>query len=170
MSEPTEATAALDAVVAGFDGRVAALEDLRGDLAYRAEREVVHDFIRRLRDDEALAFDCLVYVTAADNYLDEPRFDVVYGLRSMTRNVDVRVHAAVPGEEAEIGTITDLYPAANWFEREVWDMFGVRFSGHPKLERILMWEGFEGHPLRKDYPLLGNTPGTPGYHGKGGKA
>ena len=75
----------------------------------------------------------------------------------------------VGGEDPAVETVSDLYPAANWMEREVWDMFGIRFKGHGNLERILMWEGFEGHPLRKDYPLLGNTPGTPGYVGKGGK-
>ena len=76
----------------------------------------------------------------------------------MERNVDLRINVPVPGEKPELDTITDLYPAANWLEREVWDMFGVRFSGHPNLERILMWEGFEGHPLRKDYPKERRQP------------
>jgi NADH-quinone oxidoreductase subunit C len=157
----------LDAAAAELPGRVKRIADLRGDDAFVADREVARDFVRTLK--ERLGFDTLVLVTAVDNYLDEPRFEVTYRLRSLARNADVRVNAPVPGEAPEIDTITDLYPAADWMEREVWDMFGVRFRGHPNLERILMWEGFEGHPLRKDYPLLGNTPGTPGYVGKGGK-
>jgi len=164
-----ETRAALQAVQDAFDGKVRAVEDLRGEALYVAEREVAHEFLRSLRDDARLRCEFLVYVTAQDNYLEEPRFDVVYGVRSMRNNFDVRVKVGVPGDAPEIDTATDLWPAADWMEREVWDMFGVRFRGHPNLERILMWEGFEGHPLRKDYPLLGNTPGTPGYIGKGGK-
>ncbi len=159
----------LDAIVKEFDGKVEAADDLRGELWFRADREVCHGFIQRLRDDEELAFSLLSFVTCVDNYLDEPRFEVVYCVRSMQNNVDIRINAPVPGEDPTIRTITDLYPAANWMEREVYDMFGVTFEGHPRLERILTWDGFSGHPLRKDYPLLGNTPGTPGYQGKGGK-
>jgi NADH-quinone oxidoreductase subunit C len=162
--------ALLESVAEGFEGKVRRDEDLRGDIGFIAEREALHDFVARLRDHTALRFDLLNFITAVDNYLDEPRFEVVYHLRSLTNNLDVRINAPVPGDDPIIDTITDLYPAANWLEREVWDMFGVRFEGHPNLVRILMYEGFEGHPLRKDYPLLGNTPGTPGYLGKGGKA
>jgi len=90
-------------------------------------------------------------------------------VRSLADNVDLRINVPIPGEAPSIPTISDLYPAANWLEREVYDMFGVTFPGHPRMERILMWEGFSGHALRKDYPLLGNTPKTPGYVGKGGK-
>jgi len=155
-----------DAVLEAFEGKAERVEDLRGDLAYRAEREVAHALIGRLKEQ---GFRYLSFLTAVDNYLEEPRFEVTYRLRSLDDNVDVRVNVPVPGDDAEVDTITDLYPAADWMEREVWDMFGVRFKGHPNLERILMWEGFEGHPLRKDYPLLGNTPRTPGHVGKGGK-
>jgi NADH-quinone oxidoreductase subunit C len=158
----------LERVVAEFQDSVTVVEDLRGDLALRAEREVIHGLVKALRDHPELKFDMLYFITGLDNYLDEPRFEVVYNLRSMERNVDVRINVPVPGTEPELDSITDLYPSADWLEREVWDMFGVRFTNHPNLERILMWEGFEGHPLRKDYPLLGNTPGTPGYLGKGG--
>jgi len=165
----SELKARLDELAAEFTGRVRRLEDLRGDEAFAVEPEALRDFVRRLKEDPALRFDCLVLVTAVDNYLSEPRFEVTYRLRSLQGNVDLRINAPVPGEDPEIDSITDLHPAADWMEREVWDMFGVRFRGHPNLERILMWEGFEGHPLRKDYPLLGNTPGTPGYVGKGGK-
>jgi len=162
----SEIKALLDAAASEV-GNVRRIEDLRGDDAFVADPEALKPFVRRLRDD--LGFDFLVLVTAADNYLDEPRFDVTWRLRSMQRNHDVRINVSVRGEDPEVESLCDLYPAANWMEREVWDMFGVRFKGHPNLERILMWEGFEGHPLRKDYPLLGNTPGTPGYSGKGGK-
>jgi len=162
--------ARLAAVAGEFEAAVAPVEDLRGEHAFRVERGAAHDFIRRLREDPGLQFDFLAVLTAVDNYLDEPRFEVVYVLRSMDNNVDLRINVPVGGEAPSIATITDLYPAADWMEREVWDMFGVDFEGHPNMERILMWEGFEGHPLRKDYPLLGNTPQTPGYQGKGGKA
>ncbi len=160
----------LDEFVGTFEGRARRLDDLRGDHAFEVDREVAHDFFARLRDDEGLRFDVLHFVTGVDNYLDEPRFEVTYRLRSMTHGADLRVNVPVPGEDPETDSVTDLWKAADWFEREVWDMFGVRFRNHPNPERILMWEGFEGHPLRKDYPLLGNTPGTPGYLGKGGKA
>jgi len=160
---------ALGALVKEFSGDVEAVEDLRGELHFVAKSSAFKAFLTRLRDDDDLRFDYVVFITGLDNYLEEPRFEVVYCLRSMTHNVDLRVNVPVGGEDAEIDTITDLYPAANWLEREVFDMFGVRFTDHPNLERILMWDGFEGHPLRKDYPLLGNTPGTPGYRGKGGK-
>lgn len=156
----------LDAILEAYAGRAERIEDLRGDTACRAERGVAHALIGSLREQ---GFNYLVLVTAVDNYLDEPRFEVTYRLRSLEENVDVRINVPVAGDDPELDTISDLYPAADWMEREVWDMFGVRFKGHPNLERILMWEGFEGHPLRKDYPLLGNTPGTPGHVGKGGK-
>ena len=162
--------ARLAAVAGEFEAAVVAVEDLRGEHAFRVEREAAHDFIRRLKEDDGLEFDFLAVLTAVDNYLDEPRFEVVYVVRSMGHNVDVRINVPVPGEAPRIKSLTDLYPAADWMEREVFDMFGVEFEGHGNLERILMWEGFEGHPLRKDYPLLGNTPKTPGYRGKGGKA
>ena len=165
MSERFEAQ--LQEAVGAFDGNVEAVDDLRGELAFRADRESIHEFVQKLRDDAGC--DLLVFVSAVDNYLDEPRFEVVYCVRSLEDNVDVRINVPVPGEEPSIQTITDLYPTANWMEREVYDMFGVTFDGHPRMERILMWEGFDGYPLRKDYPLLGNTPGTPGYLGKGGK-
>ena len=158
----------LDAVAAGFEG-VRAVDDLRGDPAFVADRASAKAFLTRLRDDEGLRFTFLSFVTAVDNYLDEPRFEVTYRLRSLEHNQDLRVNVPTGGEEPEVDTVTDLFPGANWMEREVWDMFGIRFAGHPNLTRILMWEGFEGFPLRKDYPLLGNTPGTPGYVGKGGK-
>ncbi len=161
----SELKALLDAAAAEAGAR--RIDDLRGDDAFVAPPEALRPFVRRLRDD--LGFDFLVLVTAVDNCLDEPRFEVTWRLRSIAKNHDVRINVAVGGEEPEVDSVSDLYPAANWMERETWDMFGVRFKGHPNLERILMWEGFEGHPLRKDYPLLGNTPGTPGYVGKGGK-
>ncbi len=159
----------LNALAAGTDG-VEAIEDLRDDPSFRATPASLHGFVKTLRDEPKLQFKKLVLITACDNYLAEPRFDVTYRLRSLERNQDLRINVAVGGEEPTLATVTDLYKTANWLEREVYDMFGVRFDGHPSLTRILMWEGFEGYPLRKDYPLLGNTLGTPGYTGKGGKA
>ncbi len=159
---------AILALVGEFGDKIEVLDDLRGDPSFRADGSIAKDFIRRLRDE--FGFGVLSFLTAVDNYLDEPRFEVSYRLRSMEQNLDLRINVPAGGEDPAVDSVTDLFHAANWLEREVWDMFGVRFRDHPNLERILMWEGFEGHPLRKDYPLLGNTPGTPGHAGKGAKA
>ncbi len=160
---------ALVAALEEFEGRVTAVEDLRSEPAFRAEREAARDFIVWLKEQPGLGFSFLYLLTALDNYPDEPRFEVVYGVRSLELNLDLRLNVPLRGDDAVLPSVSDHFHAALWMEREVYDMFGVRFEGHPELTRILMWEGFEGHPLRKDYPLLGNTLGTPGYVGKGGK-
>ncbi|MBI4227107.1 MAG: NADH-quinone oxidoreductase subunit C, partial [Candidatus Omnitrophica bacterium] len=87
-----------------------------------------------------------------------PRFEVVYHLYSLEYNRRVRLKVPVPGHDPMVESLTRLWPAANWFEREVWDMFGIRFLGHPDLKRLLMYEEFEGHPLRKDYPVNRRQP------------
>ena len=86
------------------------------------------------------------------------RFEVVYHLYSLTHNHRLRVRVPVDDRDPSVASVTGLWPAANWFEREVWDMYGVTFSGHPNLTRILMYEEFEGHPLRKDYPINKRQP------------
>ena len=86
------------------------------------------------------------------------RFEVVYHFYSSTHNHRVRVKVPLTAQEVDVDSLTGLWPAANWFEREVWDMFGIRFRGHPNLKRLLMYEPFEGHPLRKDYPVYKRQP------------
>ncbi|MEM7213025.1 MAG: NADH-quinone oxidoreductase subunit C [Pseudomonadota bacterium] len=109
-----------------------------------------------LRDNATCAFTTLVDITAIDWPEREDRFDVVYHFLSMQQNQRIRVKVAVSEDEI-LPSITDLHPSANWFEREVFDMYGVMFSGHPDLRRILTDYGFRGHPLRKDFPTTGYT-------------
>jgi NADH-quinone oxidoreductase subunit C len=89
---------------------------------------------------------------------DAPRFEVVYHLYSVAHNHRLRVKAGVDEDDPVVPSAVPLWPIANWFEREVWDMFGVRFTGHPDLRRLLLYEAFEGHPLRKDYPVNRRQP------------
>ena len=89
---------------------------------------------------------------------EERRFEVVYHFYSSTHNQRVRVKVPLTAQEVDVDSLTGLWAAANWFEREVWDMFGIRFRGHPNLKRLLMYEPFEGHPLRKDYPVYKRQP------------
>ena len=114
--------------------------------------------MRFLRDDPELAFDQLCDLTCVD-YLDFPdardRFAVLYSLLSVRHGHRLWVKCFVNDPEPTVPSVVDIWAAANWMEREVWDLFGVRFEGHPDLRRIMTWEGFEAHPLRKDYPLLG---------------
>ena len=109
-----------------------------------------------LRDNAACVFTTLVDITAIDWPEREDRFDVVYHFLSMPQNQRIRVKISVAEDEI-VPSITDLHPTANWFEREVFDMYGVMFSGHPDLRRILTDYGFRGHPLRKDFPTTGYT-------------
>jgi NADH-quinone oxidoreductase subunit C len=111
-----------------------------------------------LKSDSRLLFNVLIDVTAIDFPERNPRFDVVYQFLSLHFNRRVRLKVPVGGAEPALDSITPLWGSANWLEREVWDMFGIRFAGHPDLKRILMYEEFEGHPLRKDYPIQKRQP------------
>ena len=112
--------------------------------------------LKFLRDDEACGFTQLIDLCGAD-YPSRPlRFDVVYHLLSMSKNQRVRVKLQA-GEETQVPSVTGLFEAANWFEREAFDMYGILFSGHPDLRRLLTDYGFEGYPLRKDFPLTGHV-------------
>ena len=94
-------------------------------------------------------------VTGVDWYPAEPRFEVVYHLHSLSRNVRLRVKCKLPGENPEIDSLTGVWRSANWYERETFDLFGIKFRNHPDLTRIMLPEEWEGHPLRKDYPVTG---------------
>jgi len=116
----------------------------------------ISDFVEFLKIDATCRFSTLVDITAVDHPEREARFDVVYHFLSMYQNHRIRVKAAVREDEM-VPSITTIHPSANWFEREVFDMFGILFSGHPDLRRILTDYGFRGYPLRKDFPTTGYT-------------
>ncbi len=113
----------------------------------------VHDALQALRDRPELAFAFLAELTAVDFWPREPRFEVVYVLVSIAHRRRLRVKVRLDGNDAHVATVSDLWRAANWLEREVWDMFGIAFDGHPDPRRLLMPEDWQGYPLRKDYPV-----------------
>jgi len=116
---------------------------------------------RALRDHVSLKYNVLIDVTAVDYWPREPRFEVVYLLVSIDHSVRLRLKVKLDGHEARVSTVSDIWPAANWLEREVTDLFGIVFEGHPDPRRLLMPEDWEGHPLRKDYPVqIHMTPRT----------
>ena len=129
-----------------------------GDATARVEAGRIADVARLLRDDPELEFEMLSDLTCVDYSGEEPRFEVVYHFYSVARNHRVRIKARVSEDAPEIATLTGLYPSADWMEREVFDLYGVRFGGHPDLRRILLYDEFEGHPLRKDYPKERRQP------------
>lgn len=104
---------------------------------------------------EELSFDYLIDISSVDNFGDEPRFEVVYELYSMTLAIHLRLKVRLSEDEGEVQTVSDIWPTANWHEREIYDMMGIRFANHPDLRRILMWEGYPYFPLRKEFPLEG---------------
>ena len=120
-------------------------------------RDTVGAIARALRDAPDLRFDFLAELTAVDFWPREPRFEVIYLLVSTTRRDRVRIKVRLKGDDARVVTVTGIWPAANWLEREVWDMFGIVFDGHPDPRRLLMPEDWEGYPLRKDYPVQINA-------------
>jgi NADH-quinone oxidoreductase subunit C len=146
-----------------FGNRILETHDYRGDHTAVVGRSAILDVLGFCRDDPALGFDVLVDLTAVD-YLKYPgrefgsRFEVVYHLYSLSHNHRLRLKVKVEEDDARVPSAVPLWPIANWFEREVWDMFGIRFDGHPDLRRLLMYEEFQGHPLRKDYPVNKRQP------------
>lgn len=134
--------------------------EFRGDLVVVLNKKVIKDAMQFLKTDSALQFNMLMDLTAVD-YLWQgriPRFDVVYHLFSMSKKHRLRIKTGVDEKDPAIDSLVSLWPIANWFEREVWDLFGIQFTGHPNLTRIMMYEGFKGHPLRKDYPYNKRQP------------
>jgi NADH-quinone oxidoreductase subunit C len=127
-----------------------------GELTVEVAAEDIVKTVRFLRDDPSCRFVCFTDISGADYPQREKRFDVVYHLLSPYKNQRIRVKIAAD-ETTPVSSIVELFPAANWFERETFDLYGVLFSGHPDLRRILTDYGFEGHPLRKDFPLTGHV-------------
>ena len=116
-------------------------------------RDDVPAIARALHGDPALAFSLLAELTAADFWPREPRFEVIYILVSLSHRTRLRLKVRLQGDDAHLATVSGIWPAANWLEREVWDLFGIEFDGHPDPRRLLMPEDWEGYPLRKDYPV-----------------
>jgi NADH-quinone oxidoreductase subunit C len=128
----------------------------RGELAIVVEREAVVHVLKFLRDDVNCQFAQLMDVCGADYPGREPRFDVVYNLLSLVHNRRIRVKVSTSAD-VPVPTATGVFSSAGWWERETWDMYGILFRDHPDLRRILSDYGFEGYPLRKDFPLTGYT-------------
>ncbi len=131
-------------------------EIAKGELALIVRRDAIVRVLTYLRDDEACKFGALMDVCGVDWPAKAERFEVVYNLLSMRHNRRIRVKLTTD-ENTPVPSVTGVFPSAGWFERETWDMYGVFFADHPDLRRILTDYGFEGHPLRKDFPLTGHV-------------
>jgi NADH-quinone oxidoreductase subunit C len=145
---------------AAFPDAVVSAKEFAKQVTVVVARERIAEVARHLKDTEDFRY--CVDVTAVDWRDRQPRFDVVYHFYSFSKNDRIRVKCAV-GEADEVPSISEVFLAANWSERETWDMFGIRFAGHPDLRRILTWDGFNGFPLRKDFPLEGIDTGAAVY-------
>lgn len=126
----------------------------RGELTLEIVAEKIVEVCAFLKHDQK--FVRVSTVTGVDWYPEEPRFEVVYHLHSPERNERLRLKCKVPGADPEIDSVTSVWRGANWYERETFDLFGIRFRSHPDLRRIMLPETWEGHPLRKDYPVTGD--------------
>jgi NADH-quinone oxidoreductase subunit C len=154
MNEPDSAAAILvplQDAVPGANLETAPAIDLHTTIF--VSRDQLPAVARALREHPDLRFDLLAEVTAVDYHPREPRFELVYVLVSFAHRRRLRLKVRLQGDDARVATLTPIWPAANWLEREVWDLFGIVFDGHPDPRRLLMPEDWDGFPLRKDYPV-----------------
>ena len=154
MGDVSNLTAIQERVVALLGDRIVEQGIAFGELTVRLHRETVLDAVRLLHDDAGTQFFSLVDVCGADYPERDERFDVVYHLLSPTKNARIRLKVHTD-DETPVPSITPVFPGADWFEREAYDFYGILFSGHPDLRRILTDYGFDGYPLRKDFPTTG---------------
>jgi NADH-quinone oxidoreductase subunit C len=136
-----------------FGEKIQNKTEFRGETTYTISATDLHEIAKFCRDE--LLFDYLLDITSIDNFGEDPRFEIVYHFYSMPHGVHLRLKLRVPEELGAVDTVSDIWPTANWQEREAYDMMGIKFTGHPDLRRILMWDGYPFFPLRKDFPLEG---------------
>jgi NADH-quinone oxidoreductase subunit C len=127
--------------------------EFRGETSYTISPGDIREIAKFCRDE--LSFDYLIDISSVDNSGEEPRFEMVYELYSLTLAVHLRLKLRVSELSPLVDTVSDIWPTANWHEREIYDMMGIKFNGHPDLRRILMWDGYPFFPLRKEFPLEG---------------
>lgn len=145
-----------------FPESVLNVKIFRDEQTFYIDRDSIVEVLQFLRDDDELAFDFLTDLCGVDKTSLEKdnSFEVVYHLYSIKKNHRVRLKVKIPASDPIVESVTGIWKTADWHEREAYDMFGITFEGHPNLVRILTSEGFEGHPLRKDYPLKGRQPNS----------
>jgi NADH-quinone oxidoreductase subunit C len=146
---------AVACLLSGLPGALQAAKFDRDELTLCVDPLRVIEALRLLRDSETTGFKALADVTAVDWLPSEPRFEIVYSLLCYERRERLRVKTKISGADPYLESVTSLWPGASPFEREIFDLFGIRFQGHPDLRRILLPDDWEGHPLRKDYPVEG---------------
>ena len=142
-----------DSLGQAFGEKLQHRTEFRGETTYAIAASDLREIAKFCRDD--LSFDYLLDITSIDNFGEEPRFEMMYHLYSMPYALHLRLKLKLSEEVGALDTISDMWPTADWHEREIYDMMGIKFNGHPDLRRILMWDGYPFFPLRKDFPLAG---------------
>jgi len=153
--------ATLKAAVGVIEGKFTVLKktEFRGETTLTVEASAIKEVARLCRDE--LGFSFLLDVSGVDHFGDEPRFEIAYELYRFEPGEHLRLKISVSEDALEVPTVSDIWPTADWHERETYDMYGIKFTGHPDLRRILMWEGYPFYPLRKDFPLAGKPSDMP---------
>ena len=154
--------AALDRLGERFADEIVFTHQKFGDDTAVVKRDKIVEIMTFLRDDPLTSFEMLTDLTAVD-YLNErePRFEVVYHLNSLSKGQRLRLKVQLADEDPKVPSVLSVWKSANWMEREAFDLYGIIFDGHPDLRRVLLYPEFEGHPLRKDYPMEGRQPLIP---------
>ncbi|MSR65159.1 MAG: NADH-quinone oxidoreductase subunit C [Verrucomicrobiae bacterium] len=144
-----------------FTEAISEPNEFRGDASVFVERSAIVDVCRFLRDDPTLSFDMLTDICGVDYQDQEPRFEIVYHLYSYKNACWLRLKVRITEDDCACPSVTGIWRGANWHEREAYDMYGIIFTGHPDLRRILMWDRYPFHPLRKEFPLAGKEAPLP---------
>jgi NADH-quinone oxidoreductase subunit C len=150
---------AVDSLTDRFGENILSKIEFRGETTLMIAANDLREISKFCRRE--LSFDYLLDIASIDNFGEEPRFEMVYHLYSMPHALNLRLKLKISEDTGAVDTVSDVWPTANWHEREVYDMMGIKFNGHPDLRRILMWDGYPYFPLRKDFPLAGLPSNMP---------